>query len=47
MLNNNILLTKLKIVIRFNLKQKGLYYISDILNLISKAYLYKQEVFDF
>ena len=39
--NNNIILVKLKAIIRFDLKQKRLYYISYILNLITKAYLYK------
>jgi hypothetical protein len=39
-LNNNIILAKLGTIIRFNLKQKRLRYISYILNLIAKAYLY-------
>jgi len=45
--NNNIILAKLKATIRFDPKQKRLRYISHILNLIAKAYLYKQKVSNF
>ena len=39
-LNNDTTLAKLGTIIRFNLKQKRLRYISHVLNLIAKAYLY-------
>jgi hypothetical protein len=45
--NNDITLAKLRAVIRFDLKQKRLRYIGYVLNLIAKAYLYKQEVSNF
>jgi len=37
--NNNITLAKLGTIIRVNLKQKRLHYMSYVLNLIAKAYL--------
>jgi hypothetical protein len=46
-LNNNTILIKLSKSIGFNLKAKRLRYIGHILNLITKAYLYRQDASDF
>ena len=45
--NNNTTLAKLKAIIGFDLKQKRLRYIGHVLNLIAKAYFYKQKVSNF
>jgi hypothetical protein len=42
-LNNNTILIKLKKYISFNLVIKRLYYISYIINLIIKAYIFSQD----
>ena len=46
-LNNDITLIKLSKTIRFKLIQKRLRYISHILNLISKSYIFGQDAFTF
>ncbi len=46
-LNNNTMLIKLEKSIGLNLKYKRLYYIGYILNLITKAYLYGQDMSNF
>jgi len=46
-LNNDTTLTELVKTIGFDLKQKRLRYIGYVLNLITKAYLYGQDVSDF
>jgi len=45
--NNNITLVKLSKIIRFKPMQKRLYYISYILNLIAKSYIFKQDISTF
>jgi hypothetical protein len=45
--NNNILLKELGILIGFNPKEKRLYCIRYIFNLIVESYLYKQNIFIF
>ena len=46
-LNNNTTLIKLSKTIRFKLIQKRLRYISHILNLISKSYIFGQDASTF
>ena len=46
-LNNNITLVKLSKIIRFKLIQKQLYYISYIINLIAKLYIFGQDILTF
>jgi hypothetical protein len=46
-LNNDITLVKLSKSIGFDLKAKRLRYMGHVLNLIVKAYLYKQDAFNF
>ncbi len=46
-LNNNTTFIKLGKSIGFNLKYKRLYYIGHVLNLINKAYLYRQDASNF
>jgi len=46
-LNNDITLIKLSKTIKFKLIQKRLYYISYILNLIAKSYIFGQDAFTF
>ncbi len=46
-INNNTILIKLLKSIGFDPKTKKLYYIGYILNLIAKAYLYRQDASDF
>ena len=41
--NNDITLIELGKVIRFDLKQKRLRYIGHVINLIAKAYLFRQD----
>ena len=46
-LNNDITFIKLLKSMGFDLKVKRLRYISHVLNLIIKAYLYEQDTFNF
>jgi hypothetical protein len=45
--NNDIMLFELSKSMGFDLKVKRLHYIRHVLNLIIKAYLYKQDMFNF
>ena len=46
-LNNDTTLVELSKSMGFDPKAKRLRYIGHVLNLIAKAYLYKQDAFDF
>jgi hypothetical protein len=46
-LNNNITLVKLRKTIRFKPIQKRLRYISHIINLIAKLYIFGQDISTF
>jgi hypothetical protein len=46
-LNNNIIFIELTKPMGFDTKEKKLYYINHILNLIAKVYLFSQDISDF